>query len=187
MLLREAKHILAPPSSKRSSGEGVRLHREHRRARPRPKPLPQGHFQSHGHWPAPSVAGSVFFAERGFVLRPTEGRVSFLVFASGKHRYTLLRHPKNQAILYCRDTVGSVTRISGAGFWFDNGDRVEALCTEDEACSRQITPTEDLLAYLEMIDPADIDRHRRELLPTIEKERREGEFILLTRRIEKDL
>lgn len=54
---------------------------------------------------------------------------------------------------------------------------------EVEACSRQITPTEDMLAYLEMIDPANIDRHRRELLPKIEKERRDGEFILLALRM----
>jgi len=54
---------------------------------------------------------------------------------------------------------------------------------EVDACSRQVTPTEDMLAYLEMIDAPNIERHRRELLPKIEQERRDGEFILLALRM----
>ena len=82
--------------------------------------------ERHG-WPAPPVTQSEFFRERGFVLRPTEGRVSFRVFEIGIHRYTLLRHPKNANRLYCRDTTGTVTQIDGIGFWLDDGDRVEPL------------------------------------------------------------
>lgn len=59
----------------------------------------------------------------------------------------------------------------------------EDQLTEPETCSRQVTPTEDMLAYLEVIDRANIERHRLELLPKIEEERRNNEFIVLALRM----
>jgi DnaJ domain len=84
-------------------------------------------------WPAPPTAASRFFTERGLVLRPTDARISFRVFAAGAHQYTLVRHPENPDVLYCRDATGLVTQVGGVGFWFDDGVEVEPLLTEPES------------------------------------------------------
>lgn len=131
----EARDVLrkaakAAPSSRftGSPQNDVEAPRRPRRAKRQPsQPVADVLVESHGVWPSPPVTQSEFFRERGFVLRPTEGRVSLRVFAVGIHRYTLLRHPKNANRLYCRDATGRVTQIDGVGFWLDDGDRVEPL------------------------------------------------------------
>lgn len=135
----EARDVLrkaakGAPSSRctGSHGHDVDAPRRPQGAKRSTQPVTEVLVESHGVWPAPPVTPSEFFRERGFLLRPTEGRVSFRVSAFGVHQYTLHRHPKNPRILYCRDTTGTVTQIDGVGFWFDDGVRVEPLRIEPE-------------------------------------------------------
>jgi len=78
-------------------------------------------------WPQPPIARSAFFEERGYDVRPTDGRTSFRVIQRGVLRFVLHRHPDNPEILYCRDVTGAVSRIDGFQYFVDGGKEVAPL------------------------------------------------------------
>ncbi len=78
-------------------------------------------------WPQPPIARSAFFEERGYDVRPTDGRTSFRVIRRGVLRFVLHRHPDNPEILYCRDVTGAVSRIDGFQYFVDGGKEVAPL------------------------------------------------------------
>lgn len=86
-----------------------------------PKVVPANHQVV---WSGPPKAPSAFFEGRGFLLRPTDGRVTFRVMKAGRHLFTLERHRDDPELLVCRNEGGEFAAIDGVTFWLDDGTSI---------------------------------------------------------------
>lgn len=75
-------------------------------------------------WSGPPRAISEFFEKRGFLVRPTDGRVTFRVMKAGRHLFTLERHRDDPELLICRNERGKLEVIDGVSFWLDDGTSI---------------------------------------------------------------
>lgn len=106
-----------------ASSIGVRVPRPKgaRRSAKVPKDVPVNHQVV---WSGPPTSLSPFFEARGFLVRPTDGRVTFRVMKAGRHLFTLERHRDDPELLICRNEHGEFATIDGVTFWLDDGTSI---------------------------------------------------------------
>jgi hypothetical protein len=105
------------------SSIGVRVPRK--KPRQRSTSVPKAASDNHQVvWSGPPKAPSAFFEGRGFLIRPTDGRVTFRVLKAGRHLFTLERHRDDPELLVCRNERGEFAAIDGVTFWLDDGTSI---------------------------------------------------------------
>lgn len=91
--------------------------------------------QHHVVWSGPPKVTSEFFERRGFLVRATDGGVTFRIMKAGRHLFTLERQPGDPALLICRNELGEFQTIDGVAFWVDDGTSIVPYVEERMAVS----------------------------------------------------